>query len=648
MRLEFELDPAIIHHIIHSQAGSIGKAVIELVMNSCDAGASRCVITIDQDGFECSDDGKGFASRDDVVRFFGRFGTPHMEGDAKFGVFRVGRGQVMSHASTMWHSGSWQMEVDTLHRGYGYELLDAEAQRAGCMVEGTWYARLSESEVHETLQEIRDLVRYTSMEVQLNGRSISRSPKGERWDFEDEFAYYRVRAEGAVAIYNQGVMVRNDPGHQWGVGGLIVSKKAIGLNVSRTEILRKTCPIWSHINREFTRLAKELSRGLREHRQTESRREQSARGLLSGGVELGETFRCEQTITLLPGKRHVTIEELLGDGRWRRSSAVPISVVEDVEDVPRGEVLAREGEVKIIHPMTLWRFGCRTAAEFKEEVERICVRMRESAGHLGRQYQFLHVPDFVDFAVLKKSFVERTRIADERTELEPETRRAWVALRHCLKDFGGRWRGTFRRETIAILVGDSNVADAWTDGKTYIAIGIEHVRDLRQNPLEAAGTIFALFEHELTHEGDSLDCGHDEAFFQRFHEASLRSAGMKQKMLHLWLAKYTRSLEASRAKQAAGKKVWRERFLVDRASNAREDLGLPRMTGDLQIDPLVLAHPDAVDAKLIARANASLQADGRSGNDITGQDAGKVVLPKPVRRLWAPVDGFIPPDDFNA
>ena len=28
MRLPFELDPQIIHHIIYSQAGSIGKAII--------------------------------------------------------------------------------------------------------------------------------------------------------------------------------------------------------------------------------------------------------------------------------------------------------------------------------------------------------------------------------------------------------------------------------------------------------------------------------------------------------------------------------------------------------------------------------------------------------------------------------------------
>lgn len=42
MRYPFELDPQIIHHIIYSQAGSIGKAVIELIMNSVDARAG-CV-----------------------------------------------------------------------------------------------------------------------------------------------------------------------------------------------------------------------------------------------------------------------------------------------------------------------------------------------------------------------------------------------------------------------------------------------------------------------------------------------------------------------------------------------------------------------------------------------------------------------------
>jgi DNA mismatch repair ATPase MutL len=85
MRLPFELDPQIIHHIIYSQAGSIGKAIIELLMNSVDASAKAVTLTMTKDGFECADDGNGFASREDVLLYFGRFGTPHAEGDATYG-----------------------------------------------------------------------------------------------------------------------------------------------------------------------------------------------------------------------------------------------------------------------------------------------------------------------------------------------------------------------------------------------------------------------------------------------------------------------------------------------------------------------------------------------------------------------------------
>ncbi len=55
MRLPFELDPQIVHFIIHSQAGSIGKALIELLMNSVDAGATLVRLNMSCNGFECFD-----------------------------------------------------------------------------------------------------------------------------------------------------------------------------------------------------------------------------------------------------------------------------------------------------------------------------------------------------------------------------------------------------------------------------------------------------------------------------------------------------------------------------------------------------------------------------------------------------------------
>ncbi len=117
MILPFELDPQIIHHIIYSQAGSIGKALIELLMNSVDASATVIHLTVTRDGFSCSDDGNGFVSKEDVVRYFGRFGTPHQEGDATYGRFRLGRGQIMAHARTVWQSNNWEMSVDTRSMG---------------------------------------------------------------------------------------------------------------------------------------------------------------------------------------------------------------------------------------------------------------------------------------------------------------------------------------------------------------------------------------------------------------------------------------------------------------------------------------------------------------------------------------------------
>lgn len=107
-RRAFKIHSSIIKTLIHEQSGSLPKAVAELVMNSIDAGATRIDLTVDATGaFEFVDDGKGFQSRDEIEQFFETFGTPHVNGDALYGRFRCGRGQIMSYASTVWRSGQF-------------------------------------------------------------------------------------------------------------------------------------------------------------------------------------------------------------------------------------------------------------------------------------------------------------------------------------------------------------------------------------------------------------------------------------------------------------------------------------------------------------------------------------------------------------
>jgi hypothetical protein len=617
MLLPFELDPQIIHHIIYSQAGSIGKALIELLMNSADAGATKVNLTITKEGFTCTDDGNGFASREDVIRYFGRFGTPHIEGDATYGRFRLGRGQVMAHAATKWSSRHWVMTVDTRSTGYSYDLEDQAECAPGCVITGTWYDPMTTTELVSTTQEVRDLVRYTPVSIALNGQIITRNPTSEKWDFEDEFAYYRGKDDGAVAIYNQGVLVRHDPGHIWGAGGLIVTKQAIGLNVSRTEILRKTCPVWKEIAKRFRMIADEICARTGDHRKTESSREKSARELLSGDApNLWEIYGGQEVISVLPGKRHITLDDFLRRAQQQHKGA--ITIVERDTDVPKGESIARERIVQVVHPQTLARFGCYTPEEFRECLTRIIVNLKATKqGSQAWAQKFLQPPALLCFTTLKEAFVEHMRIVSEVDTLDKETRRAWTALRWCLDQYAQACAGSHYKnrsgrvsnnKQLNILLGQSNTAEAWTDGKTYLAINESIVQKLKRDPLRTASYIFSLVEHEVAHQGDSLACGHDEAFYQRFHDISVRMSSERQWYMHKWIIKYTYSLEGEGKR--SNKRASGELYLLERAGSGRQKRDLPALIGNMD-EAAIAASPVRVeDRQSIALINGNLVNSG--------------------------------------
>jgi len=256
----------------------------------------------------------------------------------------------------------------------------------------------------------------------------------------------------------------------------------------------------------------------------------------------------------------------------------------------------------IVHPSTLDRFGCYNAQDFVECLVRVHANLHHDVEQNGTQYWWLNglfVPDLLAFSTLRDAFIERTHIVTEKDALDHETRRAWTALRWCLHHYaalctGGRpaYGGQVRDgKSLHILLGQSNIAEAWTDGSSYIAVDVTLVKRLKSSPLRTAAYIFSLIEHEAAHEGDSLDCGHDEAFYQRLHDLALQHSEQRQRYTHMWLMKYTMSLEGE-GKRARGE-PWRERFLIDRAGSGREKRGLPPTIEDVSNDPVVVgAIPD--------------------------------------------------------
>lgn len=620
-RKPFELDPHLIHHVIHSQAGSIGKALIELIMNAVDAGSPTFTLTVTREGFVAQDAGKGFASEHEVENYFGRFGTPHQEGDATFGRFRLGRGQIMAHAKTLWESNAWSMAVDTKTMGYAYDLDDLTSPKPGCRITGDWYEPLETYDLHGVIQELRDLVRYTPLEVTLNGTVITRAPAAESWDAEDELAYYRLRREGAMAIYNQGVLVRHDPGQTWGVGGVVVTKRALDLNVSRTEILRKTCPTWKRIESQLKKLASAYLDKEGGRRQSESARALRARELMLADATTIKGMVDEKVFTLLPGLHHVSLRDIsrLGHRLLKRLSVVPLSA-----NLTRAENMAHSDVAAFFHPRTMERFECYNPEEFED--------ILRSLMDLGRPYLH-HMGDiaFVPYKVLNTTFVEQTAVVPDKLIKDPETRSAWRCLKRALYSYIATVRSWWdperqrwcSRGSMQVLVGESNTADAWTDGETYIALNKKIVDKLGGGGLMTAYEIMALVDHELAHEGDSLNAVHDEAFYARYHDLSLKHAGWRHHTIQRFLSHYSSALYQGQSRRK--RRGWADRhdFNIKRINQLRLpiDHTLPEDAEHESVAPLL----NADEGTVLARVNHALRLAGAQPDQRTPEEIAEAI-----------------------
>ena len=115
----FQMHPDLLRSVIRKQAGSLDKAILEAVMNSIDAGSSSVNIQLLTDKVIITDDGRGFRDAQEIQDFFATFGTPHKEGDATYGKFRMGRGQMFAFGKNTWRTGTFQMDVDVdVHLGF--------------------------------------------------------------------------------------------------------------------------------------------------------------------------------------------------------------------------------------------------------------------------------------------------------------------------------------------------------------------------------------------------------------------------------------------------------------------------------------------------------------------------------------------------
>lgn len=350
------MSPNIIYSLIKAQAGSLGKAITECVMNSIDAFAKHVNIRVTSTTISITDDGIGFQTRDEIEAWFETLGFDHeMEGNHRaFGAFGIGRAQLWSFAPTIWCTNQFTMDVDIKNKGLDYELQEALSGQPtpGLVIEGEFYKPLSAAELIKLEQDLRRLIRFVQVPVRLNGELLGEKTGAQDWDFESDDAWFKFDAKAPLEVFNMGVLVKSYGYYQFHVGGKVVTKPGVklALNMARNDILVAECQVWERISKVLEANSREEPKKVaKATKVTAAQMAARVREVLDDGSTGAEAFL-----------------DIRGRNRSLYSICRTASIV--VVMGPKNDKAKRAHQLKmavVLKPETLERFGCKTAVELQ-------------------------------------------------------------------------------------------------------------------------------------------------------------------------------------------------------------------------------------------------------------------------------------------
>lgn len=519
-QLDFTMDPNLLVSVIKTQAGTLSKALLEGVMNSIDAGASRVDITVTKTGFTISDNGRGFESEAQIKELFGRFGTPHTEGDALYGRFRMGRGQLMAFAKTCWRSGDFQMEVDIEADGLTYKLSRLETPVKGCVIEGTLYNKLEDWRFTDQLSELKKFVAYTPKPVYVNGELYGACPSRlSSWTYEDEYAYYRlIQGAETLLVYNLGVFVEEMSTWRVGRGGIVVSKQALKVNFARNSVMEETCPVWRRIQSRLQDLVFKRMLGAKSLQPSE--RKFLARRIRDLQDLAWLDWRQAKLLTD-PSGRHLPLKDL---GRFKHFVYI--------EDCP---TLARSvhgtDDTFVVTGETLDRFGVSTLDDWLTQMSRY--------GLIER-----HQIEVLDVASVRQLGMGGARVLEEGglTKKEAAAFSTLVRLNRLLGDRLIECGVASAIREMRVGVHKRTAYKAWTDGKAYITANRRFLKDMHRGLDGVHGWLLTLC-HEYCHDTDDSEShAHGEVFYTKFHDLVFQEALQLSTLSRIGLKEYLHQL----------------------------------------------------------------------------------------------------------
>lgn len=492
----FTVHKNILFSVMQSQAGTLGKALLEGVMNSIDAGATSCSVVLEPTRFSVQDNGRGIQTKDEIINWFEQFGTPHEQGDAVYGRFRMGRGQLMAFGVNKWRTSTFEMKVDIRNQGLDYLLGEKLKPVKGCRIDVELYEPLTHSGLDEVQREFADLVRFAQIPVRLNGKVVSKPPALASWDMETDDAYVKTSRHGDMLVYNLGVLVRAYPQYVFGCGGFIVSKLPLEVNFARNDVITHRCQVWQRIHK--TLRAVNMAKVAAKSTLTADEREFLARQWAFEELpyELRSRMHHVKLFTDVLGRHHSLADIMQGP---------PVTVANE-QQARVGGRLHREQAYFVLSKATLARFRVYDLDTLADKLEDVSgIRLTLAAD---------------EFATLAQGYGETYKaLGDEN--LAPVELAVLQALRATHDKFfmwaSGALKCTQQRE---LLAGESDVAEAWTDGQKRITLERRQLERAARRGVAGFFELMLTLVHEYCHDDADLESHeHDLVFYNKHHDA---------------------------------------------------------------------------------------------------------------------------------
>jgi len=487
-RRSLGMHPKLLFDTIKRQAGTLEKANTEAVMNSIEAGAAAvyCTISVDAEGkatMHIIDDGEGIDTKEDMIAHFETFGTPHDESEnTHWKQFRMGRGQLFAFGRNIWRTATFEMTVDINKWGLEYDLKENLPFVDGCEITIELYKNPIGNWPYPSMERYKEAltkqVRFVNIPCYFNDEQINTPADDCDWDLQDKNAYYLFNVGTEMTVYNLGIYVQDISAYDVGMGGIAVSKKQLKVNFARNDVI-SDCPVMGHINKI-----------LEKHRIKKSRR----------------TRR-----NLNQFERKSTLQDLR-DNIQRYQDIKTLGLIPTAQ----GKYISLEVMRKNRLPWSFSNRGDRLADRIMQREQAICIdeNILADLNYTGKKSQFFlwlvgqdnkifyGNNDWHNVTKLYTPFSKLSEGVSDTYIVIPD-KKLTVSERRILKVLQSFdcWRGRVLR------IGGSEMADAWTDGSTYITIDRNFLKKLYLGSGRGVNELMMVMAHEMAHDEDTA-CTH--------------------------------------------------------------------------------------------------------------------------------------------